>query len=110
MTSFRPALFSWGLLAAIMGITLVVSVSTNRLTLFHVVIISLGSLGVVLAIAAMIPRKEETSDAPADAAPADIAVASETATEPAVDQPDAEDTAETTIELTAETSARTPAE
>lgn len=62
MNSFRPGLLSWGLLTAIAGATLVYSVTLSQISLFHLVILALTATGLILAIAALIPRSESSGD------------------------------------------------
>lgn len=66
LISFRPGLFAWGLLVALAGAALIFSATVSQLSIFNLAITGMAALGAVLAIAALIPRR----DAPADGEPA----------------------------------------
>lgn len=66
MTTIRSGLLSWGLLVAIAGAATIYSVTIHPLTPLQVVVVGLAGIGLVLGVAALIPRKESAADAATD--------------------------------------------
>lgn len=68
MTTIRSGLLSWGLLVAIAGAATIYSVTIQPLTPLQVVVVGLAGIGLVLAVAALIPRTDSAVDTHADTA------------------------------------------
>lgn len=62
MTTIRPGLLSWGLAVALAGAATIYAVTIQPLTPLQVVVVGLAGIGLVLGIAAFIPRKEAQDD------------------------------------------------
>lgn len=68
----RPGLFAWGLFALVIGAATIYSVTVNPLSPFQIGILALTALGLVLAVAALLPRPDTPeSEAPDATTPAE---------------------------------------